>query len=250
LHQLADLGWRASAAATLALAVLGLAASALPRFDRDLSPPTGKVGAFAGLAMFRRPAVRRLLVLQLLGGAALTLPFGLEAILLVDAGFSVADVGLISVVLSAAAGIAAALAVRPVVERYGALRTYAGVCALATVAALVFAGGFARGPSPGFAVELSIALGVISYADFAATRALLLRLCDPDRAASELATFLSVEACAALVFAASGAMLMQAAGPSAVFLTAAALAASGAALSLAAARPGAPLASVAQPAHA
>ena len=105
LYLLADLGWPS--------VVLGLAtfaaASALLVFilslDQGWTTPETQPSFKSQFNLFKKPAARRLLVIEVFTGLGLAVSFGLKSIILIDAGFSVGDAAVLSLVGGGAVGV-------------------------------------------------------------------------------------------------------------------------------------------------
>ncbi|NHB77506.1 hypothetical protein [Rhodobacter calidifons] len=182
------LGW---AAAMLALTVVQAAALALLlAAPLDRGAPRPAVLAFHPadyVRVFRLPGIPVLFAVGALATLVCDLPYAMKSVLLVDAGFGVAEVGLIGIVLANALGLVAALAARPLVERHGGYRVMVSVAALGCGLAAVHLG---LGHRTGWPVAAyTVTAGALVYAASIAMAQLLYARVDPDRAATDVAGF-------------------------------------------------------------
>lgn len=222
LFLLADLGWQVTVGALVAIALAGLVLLSMLRLDAGAPLPANPAPFWSQFSILTRRNTRHLLVTTVLVAMGLVLTYGLKSIVLIDAGYSVAEAGLVGLVLGNAAGFLCALAARPVVDRWGGFACLAGIglgaAALGFVFALVFAGGIERGPAAVFA----IAANGLTFASFTASRSLIMSMCLPGRKATELAAFVGIEGVFILVLAGLGTVLMGLIGYPAVLAIAAA----------------------------
>ncbi|MBN8943542.1 MAG: hypothetical protein J0H01_28810 [Rhizobiales bacterium] len=223
LYVAGDLGWRPVVELFILLSVVGFGVLILVPFDR--SEPAGgeAVSPFASFAMFRRPEVRSLLGMLLFIETALLLAQGMKPIVQVDAGMSMASIGVVGVFAGNLAGLVGAALAAPVVARVGARRVLIGLlaasCALNAWLAMVLGE-----PTPGAAVAFVILASLISFAYFAASRSVVLGICNPRRAATELSSFLCISNVAMLLLASAGTAIAGRFGTQAPFALSAAIA--------------------------
>jgi len=194
LYVFGDFGWMTS---TLAMSVL-MAAGLVLIFALELdkgqtvsAPPPSLAGQFS---MFRHRGPRRLLMIAVLtnfGGAA---TFGLQSILLIDAGYSVSEGALISVVATGLVGIVGAAISGVIVIRVGPFLAIA-LAALCIFTVCIIYGVFAESDSLIWLLPTVIlANSFFMYALMPATKTALLRHCEPGRAATDYTTFAAGEA--------------------------------------------------------
>ncbi len=120
--------------------------------------------------------------------------------LLIDVGFSIAQSSLIGIVLGNAAGLVGALIARHAVERLGGYRVLMSL-GLLNIAVVIFIAVLAAdGLQKAEVVTLILYANFAVFAIFTAERALLMPLCAQGRQATELASFVSLEAIAFLIF--------------------------------------------------
>lgn len=232
LYLVADRGWTATVTVLAGLCALGLLAVLLLPLDRGRGAAPSGLSPMASLTMLRRPEVRRLLLLLMLVETGLALPYGMKAIVQVDAGLTVAQIGLLGVVGGNTAGLLGAWTARPVVDRLGAGRTLFGIGLLT---ATLYAGlsVLAAGrPTPEVAAVFVLASNFLLFAHFTASRSLIMGVCDAARAGTELATFLCFCGALNLALASAGNSLSVWLGLPGLFLSAAGVAVVGAAAAL------------------
>jgi hypothetical protein len=222
LFFLGDLGWQATVLGILAVSFVAFLLVLLEPFDRGMAQTGPRASLFGQFDMFRDVPLRQVLLLAIATGFGVALPYGMKAILQVDAGLTMAQIGAIGIVGGNAAGFAAALAIRPAVERWGgrrclAMLALAAVVLCATVAAALTLGANGRWLAIGFVLASS----AIGFAAFTAERSLAMPLCAGPATATRFATFVSLDGAAVLLFAALGNTIAQAAGLPAVFMLAA-----------------------------
>lgn len=213
LAGLGDLGWAPVVAAVLMVSGLVLL---VPLVGAPLSIPVQAGARRPGLrsqfTLFRDRRARRLFGLAVFTGAACVIPYALKGVLLVDAGYTIAEAGLIGIVLGNIAGLVAALAARPLTDRFGG---YAVLCGLGIAAALVLVAFLATAgiaTLPVRAAGLVTAANALIFAGFTAERALLIPLCAKARRATDYAVFTSLEALAAVVVGGAALALLDRAG--------------------------------------
>ena len=160
----------------------------------------------------------------------LVLTYGLKSIVLIDAGYSISEAGIVGLVIGNATGVCFALLSRPLVERWGGFFCLAAIGLLAALYCLVFALLFTDGVSRSSAAAFVIIANGLTFASFAASRTLIMARCAEGRKATELATFISLEGIALLLLAGFGNLLSDLAGMPAVLLLAAAGSLAGAVL--------------------
>ncbi|MEO1598905.1 MAG: hypothetical protein AAFU49_00310 [Pseudomonadota bacterium] len=220
LYGLGDLGWSVvvSSVALLSGALLVLIVFWL-RLDIGFERPAVPVSLASQFAIFAKPAARRLYGLSLLVAACAVLPYSFKSILLIDAGFTVAESGLIGIVLGNLTGMLGALVARGPIRRFGGLRVLGAVgfagatIAIATVVA-ESVGGFGAWAT----CSLVLAANFLVYVGFTANRSLLMGLCGKGRQATDFATFASLEAIAVLMIAAGGTALLDRVGLSQILI--------------------------------
>ncbi|MEM9438953.1 MAG: hypothetical protein AAGA73_00755 [Pseudomonadota bacterium] len=229
IYLLADLGWSV-VAPTLAVLSLTLLVIIYGRLvlDRGFERQRERAPWLSHFRIFRAQPARRLLVLSTLVSISAALPYSFKSILLIDARFSVSQSGVIGIVLGNLAGLITALAVRPLVTRFGGYVVLAGVGILGGLQAIVVAGVDLAGLFDANAtVVLVLASNALIFAAFTANRSILMGLCEDGRLATDFATFASMEAVVILIIAAGGAALLDYTGLEALLLICAALSAVG-----------------------
>lgn len=220
LYMLGDLGWTATISALLVFALAGLGVIGLLRLDAGSPPPETPTAFWSQLSIVKRPDTRKLLVISILVAMGLVLTYGLKSIVLIDAGYTVSEAGLVGLLFGNAAGVVCALAVRPLVDRWGGMicLAVAGVAVFAycIAFAFLFAGTVSKIEAAAFAI---IANGLL-FGAFVASRSLIMERCSEKAKASEFATFVSFEGLASLVFAGIGNALFGQLGYSPVLVLA------------------------------
>lgn len=223
LFLLGDLGWRPTVLGIAALSFVAFALVLLEPFDRGRVRNAAPAPLFGQFAMFRDRELRAVLWLAIAAGVGGALPYGMKTILQVDAGLSMAEIGVIGIVGGNAVGLLAALAMRPAVERFGGYRCLGAVAAVSAVLCLGVALLLAAAP-PGRWLAIGFVLGgnALAFAAFTAERSLAMPLCAPEQTATRFATFVSLDGASVLACAAIGNGIAQFAGMTTVFLVAAA----------------------------
>ena len=221
LYLMADLGWAATVGALAGGVAACLVVLTMLRLDAGSPLPDQPAPFWSQFSILRRRNTRHLLVTTVLVSMGLILTYGFKSIVLVDAGYSVAEAGFIGLVLGNAAGFVCALAARPVVARWGGFACLAGIgvgaALLCVVFAAVFSGGIERGPTAAFAI---IANG-LTFASFTAARSLIMSMCSEGQKATDLAAFIGIEGICILVFAGIGTSLIDLIGYPAILAAAA-----------------------------
>ncbi|MEM7426972.1 MAG: MFS transporter [Pseudomonadota bacterium] len=222
LYLLADSGWSVTVSALLAFALAGLCGLCLLTLDAGSSPPPDPAPFWSQLSIVKRRDTRKLLMISVLVAMGLVLTYGLKSLVLIDAGYSVSEAGLVGLLFGNAAGVVCALAARPLVDRWGGLTCLAAAGAAVMIYCLVFAVLFMDGPSKVEAAAFAIIANGLLFAAFIASRSLVMGRCAEGAKASEFATFVSLEGLVALAFAGIGNVMFAQVGFPPVLLLAAA----------------------------
>ncbi len=230
LFWMADLGWSMTIAGVTAIAAIGLVAVFFLPLDSGVRPSPHRAPFWSQFSILRRADTRNLLGIAILVSMGLVLTYGLKSIVLIDAGYSISEAGIVGLVIGNATGVCFALLSRPLVERWGGFFCLAAIGLLAALYCLVFAVLFSDGVTEISAAAFVIVANGLTFASFAASRTLIMGRCAEGRKATELATFISLEGIALLLLAGLGNLLSDLAGMPVVLLLAAAGSLAGAAL--------------------
>nr|WP_299970283.1 hypothetical protein [uncultured Roseobacter sp.] len=203
LFLLGPLGWGPVVLALLAVCVVvaGLAGFALNLSHRAKHVSAKPPKLWDQFSIFKARRARRLLLVSLSASAASVLPYATKSVLLIDAGFTISQSGLIGVVAGNATGFVGALAARPLVERWGGMRVLAGLAVLnaTVVASMTYVLTF--GLNPIAIVGLILFANFSVFGAYTASRSVLMPLCAAGHQATHLASFVGVEAMCFLVIA-------------------------------------------------
>ncbi|SMD10587.1 MFS transporter, putative signal transducer [Fulvimarina manganoxydans] len=218
LFALSDLGWQASVLGVLSISGLTTLLLWPEPLDQGRLGEGRRPGFLAAFALLRIALLRRLLLVAVLSGFGVALPYGLKPILQVDVGLDIAEIGLVGIVGGNAVGLLAALFMRPFVERFGGYRCL-GALALAgaALAGMMFAVVVLDGLSLWNVVLFVLTGNALAFASFTAERSLAMPLCAGAETATRFATFVSLEGAAVLSLAALGTALSGAFGAQTVF---------------------------------
>ena len=222
LFWMAELGWSMTIAGVTAIAAIGLVAVFFLPLDSGTRPGAKRAPFWSQFSILRRADTRNLLGVSILVSMGLVLTYGLKSIVLIDAGYSISEAGIVGLVIGNATGVCFALLSRPLVERWGGFLCLAAIGLLTALYCLVFALLFADGVTRSSSAAFVIAANGLTFASFAASRTLIMARCAEGRKATELATFISLEGIALLLLAGLGNLLSDLAGMPAVLLLAAA----------------------------
>jgi len=183
-----DLGWAWVVGALMAVEGLALLAMLASPLDAGRPAPVPqRRGWRAPLAVFLLPGLPLLFFAGLLTTLPVDLPYAMKSVILTDAGFSTAQVGLIGICLANGVGLLALLAARPVIERFGG---YAVLAGLALVGLGLAAGFAATGAGSGWPVALyTVAAGALAFVGSVAVAQLLYARVDGEEAATQTASF-------------------------------------------------------------
>ena len=218
--------------AVLALAGLQTAALLLllrAPLDRGAARPTARPFQFSShLAVFRRPGIAFLFVSAALATLAADIPYAMKTVVLTDAGFDTANIGLIGIVGGNAAGLLAALAAQPLVQRLGGYGALVVIAGLSVLFSLVFV---ATGPHLGLGVATYVvATGAIVFAASVAVTKLLYDHIDPNEAATQTSTFAAVSGVLMIIVGGTATGLLDQVGLPAILIAGAVLTCVGGAL--------------------
>jgi hypothetical protein len=230
------LGWTAAVGALTAVQAAALALLLAAPLDRGTEAPAPRRFGLADYAaVFRRPGIPLLFAVGALATLVCDLPYAMKSVLLVDAGFAVAEVGLIGIVLANALGLVAALVARPLVERFGGYAVTVGVAVLGCALAGLHLGLGQRSGWP--VAAYTVSAGALVFAASVALSQLLYARVDPDRAATDVAVFGAVSGVVVLAVNALATGLLDRIGLAGLLALAGAASLAGAALALRAERP-------------
>ena len=230
LFWMGDLGWSVTIAGVTAIAAIGLITVFFLPLDSGARPSANRAPFWSQFSILRRADTRNLLGIAILVAMGLVLTYGLKSIVLIDAGYSISEAGIVGLVIGNAIGVCFALMSRPLVERWGGFPCLAAIGLLAALYCLVFAVLFTDGVTPGSAAAFVIIANGLTFASYAASRTLIMARCAEGRKATELATFISLEGIVLLLLAGLGNLLSDLAGMPVVLLLAAAGSLAGAVL--------------------
>jgi MFS transporter (putative signal transducer) len=222
---LGERGWQASVAA---IAILTAVAACiilmmpmdhgLPAIDRNKGDPPAPT-----VTMFSRRSIRRFLLAIICLRVGVDLPFGLTGTIQVDAGLSIAEIGLYGIVLGNLAGMAAATIGGAALPRLGARKALMLALALTAVGYAAIAAALQTGPGRTLAVALTLLQGALPFLLFVVLRTFMLELADPRRAATEMAALTCIDAALILLIAGLSGTVAAAIGFAATFAVAAGL---------------------------
>ena len=219
LYVLADIGWQAviTARTTISLAGCLVAVWIAPPADVRRTRHEPRVPVLSHLSVFKEPQARLLFVISALINCSVGIPYGTKAVLFIDAGFSVSDGALYGIVLGNLFGVLGALFIRPVIDRLGGMVVLAGLGTLNVAVVLLFAfWAMDDGLGPSGTTALVLFASFAVFASFIASRSLIMRLCKPGRQATELASFVGLEAVVYLIIAGISLALLDRVGLAAI----------------------------------
>lgn len=197
LYGLGGFGWSVTVAVlALVQAVVLVILLLAGRLDRGMTHVLGTRSegtvwrriAAPFFSVFARPGVPLVFAVGALTTLASDVPYAMKSLLLTDAGFTVAEAGLVGVLLANACGFAAVLIARPLVERAGSWRATAilGFGGVGLAALFVVAG---QGAGPWAVASFTVVSGSLVFAASVAGAALLYPRVDPTRAAAQVSSF-------------------------------------------------------------
>ncbi|WP_208354305.1 hypothetical protein [Pseudaestuariivita rosea] len=227
IYMLGDLGWQFVVFALLSVAFILLITAV---FILDFGPqiiPSERPGFLSQFNVFRRKGPQTLFVMSILLSSAVLLPYASKAVLLIDVGFSVAQGGLIAIVIGSFFGVLGALTARLAIGRFGAFNVLIGLGAANVLVSLALALVICDTLSVPAVVSGVLWANFAVFATFTANRSLLMPLCQQGRQASEMATFASLEAVVFLLIAGAALSLLDTVGLSLLLLTMAVVSAIG-----------------------
>lgn len=212
IYLFADFGWQPVILTLAAISACGFCAVLCLKLDlgwsHDGPPPTYSLI----FSVFRSQKARSLFVIKMFVGIGLALTYGFKAIVLIDAGLSTADAALVGLVLGNIAGLGAALAIRPFVDRFGGFAVLAAIGVTVSFYCLIFAVQFSDGLEPAETVIYVLIANALTFAALPPSRSILMGLCDKSKAATDFAAFVSLEGVVLLLCAGAGAALSDVVG--------------------------------------
>ena len=203
LYLLGPFGWAAVVWSLVAVSVgvllLALTILNLDHQATDAVQSTPRL--YDQFSIFKDKRARRLLGVSICVSAAVVLPYAMKSVLLIDAGFDVAQSGLIGIVGGNAAGFLGAIVVRPLVEKLGGLRILMALAILNVLVVTAFTLITNGTPLPVMIVLLVLFANLSVFAAYTASRSVLMPLCQPGQQATHLAGFVGAEAVLFLIIA-------------------------------------------------
>lgn len=201
-----------------ATAVLTVPLLILPKTARSSQVPSPSSGPDGIWHFVRQPAVRRRMVISVLVHGGLGLPAGYLPVLQVDAGLTLGQIGLFGTIGSNISGFTAAIAAGALVARLGSWRAlrmvaFAGVTIYGAVA---FTHEQLGGPI--FAVSLAFIVMALGYGYTVPYRALVLKICDAEKGATQAALLSCFDVVVALLSGAMVGIIVGAIGLTGLFL--------------------------------
>jgi predicted MFS family arabinose efflux permease len=209
MYFLADLGWNTTIMALAAIAALTLIPLLFVPLDRGFSTPPATASFKNRFAIFKRPDARYLLGLALLLEAGMAGGYGLQSILLIDAGFSVGDASLVTIVAASAATIVGSIVAKPLVDQLGAYPAMAIAGGLIGGVTVLYGTLSYFEPEPWVTVAFILMNSATIIPVFVATRSVLLAICGDGRKTTDSAAFTAVEAFAFLAITGISAALVD-----------------------------------------
>ena len=119
LYLLSDMGWHATVLAIVLGSLAFLIVIAPLKLDAGQTRAVKGPGYISHLVVLKTRPVRRLLLASLLISSALAATYGLQSLMLIDAGLSVTNASLVSIVGTGAIGMLGGFIAKPVTERIG-----------------------------------------------------------------------------------------------------------------------------------
>ncbi|MGX9393968.1 MFS transporter (plasmid) [Nitrobacteraceae bacterium UC4446_H13] len=160
----------------------------------------------------RRPAVRRRIAVSMLAHAGLGLPAGYLPVLQVDAGLTPGQIGMFGAIGSNVSGLIAAVAAGALVARFGGWRALRSVAFLGAAIYGVAALTHEHLNGPIFAVNLALIVMALGYGYIVPYRALVLKICDTEKGATQAALLSCFDVVISLVSASISGLLVASVG--------------------------------------
>lgn len=193
VYFLADLGWRLTVLGLAGMTFVCLLALTPMRMDARCPLPQERATFRGMFAIFKRRGARRLLLITIFTNIGVSGTYGLQSLMLIDAGFSVANAGLIAIVGTSATGLLGGWLAKPVSERFGGYATVALV-AVALAVSNISAGFLILEALVGWIVAaVALVNGGLSFALLPAAKSILMDFCCKGREATDFASFAGVE---------------------------------------------------------
>lgn len=213
-----DAGWNSTLSALLAIVAMCTALVFFLRIDSGKAPHPLKESPRPNFRMFRRRNVRQLFYLLVIVHIGIVLPFGIKTVIQVDAGMSMAEIGVVGVIGGNTAGLIGAVLTYPLVKGLGGRPTLVIVCICATflyssMALLIRTEPIREHLAAGYILSSS----ALTYALYVASRTLILGVCEKKRAATELSTFFSLEGAVGMFVAGGSGSLLGLLGAPTLF---------------------------------
>ena len=219
IYLLGSLGWQTVILSLFVMSVLMLVAASTYLTFGEVTHTKQKPGLLSQFSIFHRSQVRRLLAISILLSVSVIVPYAAKSVLLIDAGFSVSEGGLIGLVLGNLFGFIGALYARPLIDRMGAFNVLIGIGACNILATFTLVFTTLNTIDQGSIIGIILWSNIAVYATFTANRSIVLGLCGKGQEATDLASFTSVEAIIFLILAGVSLIFLDSIGFSFVLIT-------------------------------
>lgn len=193
LYWLGDLGWHVTVLAIVGFAAIGLLFTLFIPLDAGHRPGAPTARLLNQFQMLRDPRVLWLFAISATLGVGVAATFGLQSLMLIDAGFGVAEASLIAVVGANAVGFVGAALARPLIEALGGYASIGLIGFALSASCLGFAFALGSELEPAIVVAAILVNSTLMFALMPATRSILLAYCGAGRKATDFAAYTGLE---------------------------------------------------------
>ncbi|MEM9231363.1 MAG: MFS transporter [Pseudomonadota bacterium] len=218
LYLLAGFGWRPTVLAIAACSLFFLLIIAPLKLDSGQRLSTVGPKFLSQFAVLRDRRVRRLLGASLLVSVAVASTYGLQSLMLVDAGLSVSDASLVAIVGTGAIGLFGGYLAKPLTERFGGYAVVSMIGLGLAVSCLGFGIGLQKGLEPALVIAAILTNSFFFFGLLPSSKSLLIGYCGQGREATDFAAYSGVEGLFFMIASSIFASLVDLFGYSAILM--------------------------------
>lgn len=193
LYVLADLGWRPTVLVIAIGSGVFFFVIAPFKLDAGRKPSEKKPSFVSQFKILKDRRVQRLLIATLFINVTIASTYGLQSLMLIDAGLSVSDAGLVAIVGSGAVGFIGGYLAKPVTERYGGYLVLSAIGIALAISCIGYGFALRSGLTAWLVIGLILTNSFFLFALMPSTKSILLGYCGEGREATDFASYSGVE---------------------------------------------------------
>ncbi len=228
LYLLSDLGWSFTVVTIAVVSICFLVVIAPLKLDAHAPVVSSKPTLLSLFSILKDSRVRRLLYAILPVNMAVAATFGLQSLMLLEVGLSVAEAGLVTIVGANAFGFVGGFAAKPLTERLGGYAAITCIGVTLAVSCLIFGALFMTEMTTRAVIALVLTNSLFAFALMPSAKSILMGYCSEGREATDFAAFSGVEGLFFMVAAGVMTTLADKTGYASLFLATACFAVLGA----------------------